>query len=187
MVGDENKQEIMGKFVHTLDELRDLHGCSVIVVHHANRQDEIRGSSVLFGAADVSWHLTKVEGGATHLLRADKLRERDAANGLVRMRLLAVPIVGWDGGKVYDELGDIQNTLIVKPTRDEIAQVETVAKAGRTLLSTRATLAYASWRDSTGLDKTKFDTALSYILSYPGMWGITRGRGVGVYVLAKEE
>ena len=36
-----------------------------------------------------------------------------------------------------------------------------------------------------GWQKAAFDGALSYILSYPGKWGITRGPRVGTYILSQ--
>ncbi len=187
MIGDENKQEIMGRFIHSLDLIKDRFKCSVLVIHHANKQDEIRGSSVLFGAADVSWHLTETTlNTATHDMKADKLKERDAGNGSIQMRLIPTNIVAWDGGAIYDELGAVQTTLIVKPTIRIMEKVRSVSGIGKALLEKSDIITYDQWYGGTdNVSTASFANSLSYILSYPGMWGIERRPGIGKYGRAR--
>ena len=186
LVGDENKQEDMGKFVRALDITKDQLGCDILIIHHANRQDEIRGSSVLFGAADVSWHLNK---GKVHSMQADKLRERDSDDAMIKMRLSPAPIIGRDQSKVYDELGSEQTTLVVQPMKETISQVVVISVLGKGLIEdSKQATTYSEWKAAANhLSKTDFDNALYYILSYPGKWGITRGKEVGTFIAAGGE
>ena len=184
LLGNENQQEPMGRFVHTLDEVRDMHGCDILVIHHANKEDKIRGSSVLFGAADVSWKLTKTgtPGVSTHLLKSDKLRERDSTNGEMRILLESVPIHGWDGSIVMDELGDVQTTLVARPQTGQLDSVKMVADVGKAVLAAEGYLSYDLWYSQVTMPKIQFNNCLSYILSFPGKWGIKRGLAVGEYM-----
>jgi hypothetical protein len=188
MLGDENKQEDMGKFVAAVDFAREKYGCDVLIIHHANKQNEIRGSSVLFGAADVSWHLTELPQGrgddCTHVMMADKLRERDAAGGQIKIALHKLPIIGYGGEPVYDELGSRQTTLVARPTTTTMEQVAKAAQFGSDLIAYGGATTYEQWFTAATMDKVNFDNALSFILSYPGNWGITRGLTVGSYVKA---
>lgn len=45
--GNENQTEIMGAFVDGCDTLRRALGCAVIVAHHPNKNDDLRGSITL--------------------------------------------------------------------------------------------------------------------------------------------
>ena len=187
-IGDENKQDDMGRFVRSLDLLRHHYESDLLVIHHANRQHEIRGSSVLFGAADVSWHLSKADkGDASLVMKADKLRERAPDASLIRLRSQSKPIVSpW--GQVYNELGDIQTTLVIKPTKSDLQSAESVAEIGLSILNAGDRLTYTGWHASAaGIGKSQFDTALSFILTYPGKWGIMRGFVVGTFVKAVED
>lgn len=192
LVGDENKQEDMAKFVRTLDVIKVELGCDILIIHHPNRKHEIRGSSVLFGAVDVSWHLTEVSKNFLNL-SAEKLRERDSDHGELRLQLHPTPILGRNQETVFDELGDIQTTLVIKPDPETISHVKQVTDTGKLLLSSlqklgnSKTINYADWFAAMGWQKVTFDNALSYILSYPGKWGITRGEKVGTYRLAEKK
>ena len=178
LAGDENKQEVMGQFVRTLDDIRDDYGCDILVIHHANKQNALRGSSVLFGAADVSWKLTTIPGiDATHKMKADKLRERDAADSEIRLAMVSKGLCDWDGNPILNELGAVQTTRIVKPPQAVINMVSEIAALGREALKW-GSLNYEAWRYASHTDDATFNAALGYILSYPGKWGIVlKGRG----------
>ncbi len=195
-VGDENKQEFMGRFVRSLDLLREAYpGCCVLVVHHANRNEEVRGSSVLTGAVDVNWRLvrrkaeSKVRAGDRfYTMVPDKLRERDVDGAHLRFIMRKVECTDEDGEPELDTFGDVQTSLIVKPDPKDIECAKTVLKAARILLEKRATFSYIDWRCLTGMDKADFDAAVSIIITYPGQWGGVEHLGGGVYgVRAKEE
>lgn len=174
-VGDENKQEDMGKFVKSLDLLRHHYESDILVIHHANRQHEIRGSSVLYGAADVSWHLTKTP---THLnMVSDKLRERSPDNGSIRLRTELSVIEG-----MYDEFGAKQTTLIVKPHKEDIRNAKKIQDIGLGMLAIADSIRYDDlFAALNPMPKTEFNNALSIILTYPGRWGITKAPEIGTF------
>ena len=192
-LGDENKQEYMGKFVKSLDLLREHYECDILVVHHANKIGKVRGSSVLFGAVDVSWHLTNAKGrpaadGIRNMvLKADKLRERCAEEAQIHLRAVPVPIVNEHDMKVLDEFGDEQTTILIKPSKQDIERVTTLSKVGRNKVDNGGNIKYSEWRESYGcktFTKSQFDAALSFILTSPGRWGVMRGYKPGVFTKA---
>lgn len=167
--GDENSSQDMGKFVHTLDLLRDLYGGSVLVVHHANKTDSVgarrvRGSSVLYGAVDVSMEL-RFAGNGCMALVADKLRDRDVSDAVAELRFEQVALPTGE----LDELGDARMTRVVRPAPSfEIAQTEVALVALR-----KGVVGYAEWRgDCSYLSKGLFDRLVVAVLGEPQTWGI---------------
>lgn len=61
---DENLQKDMTTFVAACDRLKDEFGCVVLGVHHASRKGEMRGSSVLLGAGDFVFRVSKDDSDA---------------------------------------------------------------------------------------------------------------------------
>ena len=61
MAGDENATADMRAFVQACDEIRTAHRCTVALVHHTGHGDKTRarGSSVLHGAIDTTFMVTK--------------------------------------------------------------------------------------------------------------------------------
>lgn len=165
--GDENSQLDMAKFVKSLDTLRDAYGCSVLVVHHANKTDKqgagrVRGSSVLYGAVDVSLQLQFAEAGEMRL-SADKLRDRDVTAPVADLRFEAVPVWG-----EVDELGDQRTTRVVRPSERFEATLPQVA-----CVPMRGVVTYKDWRDACpGMPKGTFDRAAVAVLGDPGTWGV---------------
>jgi len=192
-VGDENKQEFMGKFVKTLDAIRDRYGCDIIVIHHANKQHELRGSSVLFGAVDVSWEIKNSPGRHAEnekklFMTPDKLRERPSEGGRINLRAKSRNLVTARGTHILDEFGDVQTTLVIKPTEEDLLKAKTVKACGLAVIEKKGCLSYQDWRKLGPVarwKKSDFDSALSFIVTFPGKWGIMRGRKVGTYVKAK--
>jgi hypothetical protein len=76
---DENAQKEMTLFVQACDVLRDMFGCVVLGVHHANRQGAMRGSSVLLGAGDFVFKLRRERGKPVGKLVCEK--QKDAPDG----------------------------------------------------------------------------------------------------------
>jgi hypothetical protein len=191
--------------VRSLDLLRDHYGCDILVVHHANREHEkeggklsIRGSSVLYGAADVCWHLTRCgtvapEDQADRVLelRADKLRERPNENVVIQTRMVSVemhePQPFDSEGRpqvVVNEYGAVQTTLVVKPTRSSLVAANRVrALIEHKLDWEQDEVTYADVQAGVpDFSQSKLEDALSLILTYPGQWGgITTSRP-GVFV-----
>lgn len=75
--GDENSTADMTKFVDALDELRNLFGCAILVVHHTGQGDETRsrGSSALHCAIDVEFRLAK--SGNARVLSCTKSKDHE--------------------------------------------------------------------------------------------------------------
>jgi putative DNA primase/helicase len=71
---DENKQMDMNAFVAGCDRLRIAFDCQVIVVHHTNAQDRIKGSTNLPQAADTVLKLERGD-GLTTTLSVDKQKD----------------------------------------------------------------------------------------------------------------
>lgn len=73
---DENSTQDMTAFVQACDEIRLAHGCAVMLVHHVGHGDQTRarGSSVLSGAIDTAFRVTKNESG-TVLVECTKQKD----------------------------------------------------------------------------------------------------------------
>lgn len=65
MAGDENSTPDMRQFIQCCDEIRTAYNCTVALVHHTGHGDKsrARGSSVLHGAIDTTYHVTKDAAG----------------------------------------------------------------------------------------------------------------------------
>jgi hypothetical protein len=180
-IGDENKQEDMGKFVRSLDRLRDAYGegAAILVIHHTNTHKKIRGSTVLQGAVDVLWKLTKAGGAVGEqqvLMTAEKLRERGTEDAQVRLRLCTVAARTTEGGLLLDEVGDSLTTLVVKPSRALLEHTEALRDVGLALIAAGGSVKYADWRKALSQrSKAEFDAALGMILTGPrGLGAITQ-------------
>lgn len=215
-LGDENKQEDMGRFVRSLDALRERYKCSVLVVHHTNKGGTIRGSSVLGGAVDVQLRL-EAEGkkkgrpregieedytSEFFKITAEKLRERDASGFDCRFRFGTAKL-WWpsedemDAIPMLDEFGEVQMTRIVMLPPDVVALMDTIAMAGRGILETGAySFTFEEWYATVrglpargvikALTKGIFKATVSKILVSPGLYGVEQ-RSPGVFVAAVPE
>lgn len=171
--GDENKQEFMGAFVNNLDRIKAHYKCCVLIIHHESDAGKIRGSSVLPGAVDVSWQLSGRPCGDSHkglglTMISKKLRERDATNSTIHLRVKSVLTTDVDGDPEFDELGDRLTSLIIKPTREQIDLAKRIVDAFPGMEGS----GYAELAMMIPADKADFDSALSLIITYPGTWGI---------------
>ncbi len=74
--GDENSTADMGQFVHACDQIRTAFGCTVALVHHTGHGDQHRGrgSSVLAGAIDSAYRITREPAGPV-LIECAKQKE----------------------------------------------------------------------------------------------------------------
>lgn len=173
--GDENSTEDMSKFVRSLDLLRDVYAGSVLVVHHANKTDrtgsgKVRGSSVLYGAVDVSLQL-KASGRTDAVLVADKLRDRDVTADVAELRFESVPVWG-----EVDDLGDTRTTRVVRASAQFESSLADVARVPLTGIVT-----YANWRTAVpGYTKGLFDRLAVAIIGDPETWGVVE-YAPGVY------
>lgn len=78
--GDENSKEEMLEWILHVEELQNEHDCSVVVIHHANRNilstsamDRSRGTTLLPGWADTVIHMVRQPTGVQ--LQFGKVRQ----------------------------------------------------------------------------------------------------------------
>lgn len=96
---DENGQEDMTIFVEACAALQREFSCSVMGVHHTNKQGDMRGSSVLRGAGDFVMKLERKRGEALATLTMEKLKAGED---------------GWAYQILFEkvDLGDGQSSLV---------------------------------------------------------------------------
>jgi hypothetical protein len=90
---DENLQKDMTLFVKACDVVRDAFKCAVLGVHHAGKSGDMRGSTVLRGAGDFVFRLTRKEGATVGQLSCEK--QKDGPDGWQEPYRFAT--VGLDG------------------------------------------------------------------------------------------
>jgi len=88
--GNENDSEQMARFINGMNEIIYETGVALVIVHHANKQAELRGSSVLQGWADAVIKFSvvreqQVEGleGKRPVLSVKSEKQRDGTEGLL--------------------------------------------------------------------------------------------------------
>lgn len=69
---DENLQKDMTLFVRACDRVRDEFQCAVMGVHHAGKNGDMRGSTVLLGAGDFVMRLDRPKGASVGKLTMEK-------------------------------------------------------------------------------------------------------------------
>lgn len=74
---DENLQKDMTVFVGACDRLRDRFGCTVIGVHHTNKNGDMRGSTVFLGQGDFVLRLDKEENFKGATITCEKQKEAE--------------------------------------------------------------------------------------------------------------
>ena len=156
-----------------------------LIIHHSNKADEIRGSTVLLGAVDTSWKLEAIRAddpGIYRIMKPDKIRERDVEGAYLRMRLERIHCYNTEGEPEYDPYGDWLTTLVVKPHPQDTQSARHVQKVGEQLINQFGFASYLQWRDAVGAGKAEFDAALSYVLSFPGDWGGIKQETPGHFV-----
>lgn len=97
---DENLQKEMTLFVRACDTLRDAFSCAVMGVHHAGKNGDMRGSTVLLGAGDFVFRLARKKGATVGQLGCEK--QKDGPDG-------------WEEPYRFDcvTLGDGETSLVV--------------------------------------------------------------------------
>lgn len=189
--GDENKQEFMQKFVNSLDLLRGVYpGCAILVLHHANKNHDLRGSTVLAGACDASFKMSYGRGSDATTLRVltpDKLREREVDGTAIWLRLEQSGVDDTqlcqrpDGGLQVvvelDDVGEPTHTIVVHPPVKFEADIRKAVKVGQTL-GVCGEFSFAQWYEAVttvaklDLQRTGFKTLVQAILSEPDKHGI---------------
>jgi hypothetical protein len=97
---DENLPKDMTIFVRSCDAVRDAFKCAVLGIHHAGKSGDLRGSTVIRGAGDFIFRLTRKQGATIGTLACDKMKA--AADG-------------WEEPYKFDvlRLDDGQSSLVV--------------------------------------------------------------------------
>lgn len=103
---DENLQKEMTLFVAACDRLKEAFGCAVLGVHHAGKNGDMRGSTVLLGAGDFVFRLERRSGATIGDLHCEK--QKDAPDG-------------WEEPYRFDtiDLGDGESSLV--PMRCDVS------------------------------------------------------------------
>jgi hypothetical protein len=75
--GDENSTQDMGKFIHSMDTLRNKFKCTIALIHHSGHMDKGRGrgSTVSKGALDAEYKLEKDQ--STGIIRLECTKMKD--------------------------------------------------------------------------------------------------------------
>ena len=97
--GDENSTADMGKFVAACDQIRAAYGCTVALVHHTGHTETQRGrgSSVLNGAIDAAYRITRPDGGPV-LIENAKMKDAPPPDPLAfRFESVDLPFSNDDG------------------------------------------------------------------------------------------
>lgn len=109
---DENLQKEMTLFVRACDRLKEAFSCAVLGVHHAGKNGDMRGSTVLLGAGDYVFKLERKKGATIGNLYCEK--QKDAPDG-------------WTEPYRFDKvsIGEDQTSLIV--SRADVSMAPDVA------------------------------------------------------------
>lgn len=97
---DENLQKDMTLFVRACDAVKDTFGCAVLGVHHSSKQGGMRGSTVLLGAGDFVFSLSRKKGATIGMLSCEK--QKDGPDG-------------WEEPYLFETIsvGDNETSLVV--------------------------------------------------------------------------
>lgn len=96
--GNENSAEDVSQAVGVLDRLRNDHACSSLVIHHASRAGNERGSTALRGAADSVWQIKTDEALGPDAFSVDcsKLKDGEKPTPIhQRLRSHGPSVVPW--------------------------------------------------------------------------------------------
>lgn len=92
---DENNQGESSAAVKNLDALRQEWGCAVGLIHHTDAQGKkIRGSSVLIGAADSAWRVTR---GMNQHVSVDCTKQRNGPDNVPGFSFQLRPVASAPG------------------------------------------------------------------------------------------
>lgn len=98
---DENLQKEMTLFVKACDVVRDAFDCAVLGVHHAGKNGDMRGSTVLRGAGDFIFKLERKRGASIGRLICEK--QKDAPDGWSDAYRFDVVTIGPDRSSLVPE------------------------------------------------------------------------------------
>ncbi len=106
---DENAARDMGLLIARADILRKAYGCTVLFVHHANKEGGYRGSTALHGGVDTTVKLSKAKGGKV-TVSVTKQKDAPEADDLPTLYLTDSPVgsATLTAGKVADKVAAIE-------------------------------------------------------------------------------
>lgn len=112
MAGDENKADEARGLIDRCDALKQVFGCSVLIVHHtgvgAEAKDRARGSSAFKGAMDIEIKIESAEQAGALTAIQTKAKDSEAAAPLVFDKV-KTKIDGW-----FDEDGEPVESLVLE-------------------------------------------------------------------------
>lgn len=121
---DENLQKEMTLFVRACDRVKEEFRCCVLGVHHAGKNGDMRGSTVLRGAGDFVFKLERARGATRGRVLCEKQKDGEDgwAEGLVLERVVlpdgetslvpsVVPLDGATGGVDAVTAGEIVEAM----------------------------------------------------------------------------
>lgn len=135
MDGDENSTRDMAVFVKQLDLLKDLHQCAILLVHHTGHGDKsrARGSTVLKGALDAEFRVSKDQSGVLRL-ECTKMKESEAPAPIAfKLTDICLNKLDEEGNPIYKAA--IERMDYVEPTRVSSAGLGGNQKIGLSALN----------------------------------------------------
>lgn len=134
MDGDENSTRDMAVFVQQLDLLKDMHHCAILLVHHTGHgaKDRARGSTVLKGALDAEYRVSKDQDGMIRL-ECTKMKESDAPAPMAfKLTDVRLPMLDDEGEPIYKAA--IERVEYSEPTRPSSSGLGKNQKLGLSVL-----------------------------------------------------
>lgn len=114
---DENSTVDMNRFIAHIDAFRLRWGCSVIIVHHSGKDGSrgARGSTVLRGAVDAEYEVSRDESGLVRLV-CRKMKDAEMPEPMAfTIEGVKLPIVDEDGEPVFGPV--LRLAEFVEPVR----------------------------------------------------------------------
>lgn len=167
MGGDENNTPDMNGFVAACDQLRTAIGATVLIVHHTNKADTMRGSSVLPAAADVLIRAERTEGAKLVTLTCKKMKDADEF-APVRLRAHVVELGTLDSyGRPVTSLvlrSADQVDPVAPDVRDKpLTQRQQMALNALNSLGGRASA--SAWERASGLSPSTFYNVIEQLIA----------------------
>ncbi|MBC7750649.1 MAG: AAA family ATPase, partial [Candidatus Saccharibacteria bacterium] len=135
MDGDENSSRDMQEFVQQLDALKNQHNCAILMVHHTGHgaKDRARGSTVLKGALDAEYRVSKDQDGLIRL-ECTKMKESEAPAPMAfKLTDVLLPMLDDEGQPIYKAA--IECVEYSEPTRPSSAGLGKNQKIGLSILN----------------------------------------------------
>jgi hypothetical protein len=155
---DENSAKDVGAFINTIDQIRDLFNCVVLIIHHSGHMEDkrARGSSALRAAMDVELCITKREGARiAEWTKLKDLPEEPRPQEFVLERVL---VSAEEDGELISSAIVSWRGQVARRTATILTKVESLA------LNTLTTAIVKDGSPSTSLDAWRAEF-------YSGHWG----------------